>query len=284
MSSPQKHDGTKAVADREIHRLFDGDLSEAERAAMLEAVRASGETAEVRAKLEGLGEVRAVVREAALQADGEALEADALWAQIAARVEGASQDARPSNERLGSERVSAERLSGERAAAPVDAPVRPGLRVIEGGATSAVAPAAANERPGADDARERERRARQRRGMIMLVGGLAAAAAAIIAIVRPGEDPVEDPVVAVGEHGPGEDLAPLIDPLAAEQLRRTEVIAVDFGSNVGTVFSVEGAEGARYAVVWLTDESDKAPEPAPREGGSPEPGADDGAPDDTAHL
>ena len=30
-----------------------------------------------------------------------------------------------------------------------------------------------------------------------------------------------------------------------------------FGANVGTVFSVEGEEGARYAVVWLADESEK---------------------------
>jgi hypothetical protein len=29
---------------------------------------------------------------------------------------------------------------------------------------------------------------------------------------------------------------------------------VDFGTNVGTIFAVEGDEGQRYAVVWLDDE------------------------------
>jgi len=305
MTSPQKHDGTTA-ADREIHRLFDGDLSTAEREALLTALRASGQTADARSKLEGLGEVRAVVREAALAADPEALDADALWAQIAARVEGASADARPSAERVSSERVSSERLSGERLHAerlhaertggeragerpPAKrsergAPAAPGLRVIDGGASGAPAPAAANERPGEGDARERERRVRQRRGMIMLVGGLAAAAAAVIAIVRPGEAPVEDPVVAVHSDDDGVAADPLIDPLTAEQLRRTEVLAVDFGANVGTVFSVEGAGGSRYAVVWLTDEAEKAPEAPSREGSEPAPGTGEGAPEDTAHL
>ena len=289
MTASHQNDGTN-TADREIHRLFDGDLSDADREALVAELRASGRSSDARGKLEGLGEVRALVREAALAADPEAIDADALWAQIDARVTGASADARPSAERLSGERSSAERLVGERAAdrpagdrAAGDAPARPALRVLDGGASGSTASGAANERPGDGDARERERRVRQRRGMIMLVGGLAAAAAAVIAIVGPGEAPTEDPVVAVNGPGEGTGTEPLIDPLTTEQLRRTEVLAVDFGSNVGTVFSVEGAEGSRYAVVWLTDEAEKAPDAPSRDEDESTPSPDD-SPDDTARL
>ncbi len=284
MTASHENDGTN-TADREIHRLFDGDLSDADREALVAELRASGRSSDARGKLEGLGEVRALVREAALTADPEAIDADAMWAQIDARVAGASADARPS-----AERVSSERLAGERAAdrpagdrAGGDAPARPALRALDGGASGSTASGAANERPGDGDSRERERRVRQRRGMIMLVGGLAAAAAAVIAIVRPGEAPIEDPVVAVNVPGDGTGTEPLIDPLTTEQLRRTEVLAVDFGSNVGTVFSVEGAEGSRYAVVWLTDEAEKAPDAPSRDDDEPAPSPDD-SPDDTARL
>ncbi len=34
----------------------------------------------------------------------------------------------------------------------------------------------------------------------------------------------------------------------------TEVEQVDFGYSTGAVFSVEGSEGERYAVVWISDE------------------------------
>jgi hypothetical protein len=42
-------------------------------------------------------------------------------------------------------------------------------------------------------------------------------------------------------------------PTAAEEVARTEVLEVDFGDNSGAIFSVEGEDGERYAVVWLAD-------------------------------
>ena len=120
---------------------------------------------------------------------------------------------------------------------------------------------------------------------MMVVGGLAAAAAAAIAYLGPSEPGPDTEVVAIGERpesggGDGQELAPLLGPSADEELRRTEVLAVDFGANTGTVFSVEGTEGSRYAVVWLTDEAEKAPET----GAEGEPRAAPEIPDDTAEL
>ncbi|GAB4194757.1 MAG: hypothetical protein OHK0013_00300 [Sandaracinaceae bacterium] len=232
MNSPQLNDHDGTPKDREIHRLFDGDLSPAERDAL---VAARG-LAEVRAKVEGLGEVRAAVRAVAAQAENEAIDSEALWAQIAARIEG-----------VGGERTSS---SGAQPA-PVEAtepgraePTRPALRVLPGG----------QDTPATS---ERGLRVRSRRTIMMIVGGLAAAAAAAIAYLGPADAPNEDPVVATTEVGSTDDLGPILDPTADEQLRRTEVIAVDFGAGAGTVFSVEGDEGSRYAVVWLTDEAEK---------------------------
>jgi hypothetical protein len=132
-----------------------------------------------------------------------------------------------------------------------------------------------------EETKRRERQVRQRRKIIMIVSGLAAAAAAAIAFLGPGEEPTPDPVVAI-EDGAGNAEAPIFDPVADELLRHTEVISVDFGPNAGTVFSVEGTEGSRYAVVWLTDEAEKAADPTATNGDdddSPAP-----SPDDTANL
>ncbi|MBX7194204.1 MAG: hypothetical protein K1X94_19270 [Sandaracinaceae bacterium] len=274
MSPPTQNDRpnpTTGPADREIHRLFDGDLTADERAALLaSAARDPRISSGTRLKLEALGDLRALVR-AATSDESEPVDADAAWAQIAARIEGAE---------------SAEVET--RASAPkiTMAASRPALRVIQGGLSESASKDASEtrasevERPAEraesappdllqrieratadrdDETKRRERQVRQRRSIIMVVSGLAAAAAAAIAYFGPGEDrPTPDPVVAVEDHGGTEDLAPIFDPVADEQLRRTEVISVDFGSNVGTVFSVEGTEGSRYAVVWLADEADKA--------------------------
>lgn len=112
------------------------------------------------------------------------------------------------------------------AAEPAEAEGAPRLRALPGGATAPRRPA---------------------RGRWVGVGALAAAAAAVLAWLgsRPGPTPVAD-------AGPAS--AP-----AAEA--RTEVLAVDFGQNTGTVFEVEGDEGERLAVVvWIED-------PAPLAGG-----------------
>lgn len=63
-------------------------------------------------------------------------------------------------------------------------------------------------------------------------GGLAAAAAIFLAVVawpRQQTDPV---------------------PVA----RGSEVLEVDFGSNTGTIFEVEGGAGESLAVIWIDDE------------------------------
>ena len=90
MPSPNPHLGS----DRLLHRLVDGDLSPEERAALLSV---QGEARQALAlKLEGLGEVRALVRAAAeAELEREALDADAMWAQISARVEGSRESLPP---------------------------------------------------------------------------------------------------------------------------------------------------------------------------------------------
>jgi anti-sigma factor RsiW len=63
-------------------------------------------------------------------------------------------------------------------------------------------------------------------------GGLAAAAAIFLAVIAWPREHVEAPPVARG----------------------SEVLEVDFGSNTGTIFEVEGGAGESLAVVWIDDE------------------------------
>jgi hypothetical protein len=284
-------------SDREIHRLFDGDLTPEEVASLIEAEkkRDARGISGTRVKLEALGDLRALIR-AATSDESEPIDADAAWAQIAARIEGATSaeiETRTSAPKIG----------------------RPNLRVIEGGLSDkarepsgASEPRASEDRPvdraperaesappgllqridratadRDEETKRRERQVRQRRTIIMVVSGLAAAAAAAIAFLGPGEEPTTpDPIVAIEDGTGGGSEPPVLDVVADEQLRRTEVISVDFGANAGTVFSVEGTEGSRYAVVWLTDEAEKAADPTTNddENDTPAPGPDD----DTANL
>jgi len=133
--------------------------------------------------------------------------------------------------------------------AKITEPARPVLRAIEGGAKPAPAPA---EDPSA----------RRRRYFGIGVGVLAVAAAALLVIydARRGGDTVAE--VMPPSTPPIEEPAPAPPPLDY-----TEVLAVDFGTNVGTIFSVEGESGQRYAVVWLDDvlKHDEDPTGAPIE-------------------
>jgi hypothetical protein len=235
MTSPRPSGHDRTPTDREIHELFDGELSPVER----KALSASRDADEVARKIEGLGEVRAVVRAVAALAHEEPIDSEALWAQIAARIEGAGLERRAST-------------PGTQPAAKEADPPRPALRLVPGG--TAEAPATS----------ERGLRVRSRRAIMVGVGALAAAAAAAIAYLGPPDAPRDGGVVATGPTVGGTDLGPILDPTADEQLRRTEVLTVDFGMSAGTVFSVEGEAGARYAVVWLTDEAEKHDDPAPR--------------------
>lgn len=272
MSPPSQNDGTKS--DREIHRLFDGDLSPAEVEALgAEAARDPRTLSATRRKLEALGDLRALVRAAAID-EGEPIDAEATWAQIAARIEGSETETE----------------------AKAGAAKRPALRVIEGGLSDrgrevAQAPREDDARPTeraesappgllqrvdraaaerTEETQRREQQVQQRRTVIMVVTGFAAAAAAAIALLGPSQPGDGDPLVATTTQPPTTTSSPVVAPELDEQLHQTEVLAVDFGSNVGTIFSVEGSEGARYAVVWLTDEADKGADPGADDSRAPE--------------
>jgi anti-sigma factor RsiW len=74
---------------------------------------------------------------------------------------------------------------------------------------------------------------RERRVWGGVATGFAAAAAIFLAVMAwPGE--------------PAVDSVPVV--------RGSEVLEVDFGSNTGTIFEVEGGAGESLAVVWIDDE------------------------------
>jgi hypothetical protein len=219
--------------DTQLHRYFDGDLPPDQAAALRRRIDADPA---VRAKLEGLAELRALVR-AAAEASAADLPSEELWSRIEARI--------------AVQRAKDER--GERAAGASQAEARPaaGLRVVAGGR--------ADEGP-ADEGRAGEARAappvarsaerRRRRMFGLMVAGLALAAALLLAVIASDANgPEAGPVADVG-RGAGRDLQ---RPTASELVLRTEVLAVDFGDRSGAIFAIEGENGGRYAVVWLDD-------------------------------
>ena len=74
---------------------------------------------------------------------------------------------------------------------------------------------------------------RERRIWGGLATGFAAAAAIFLAVLAWPEEPGTTPL---------------------QMARGTEVVAVDFGANAGTVFEVEGGAGQPLAVIWIDDE------------------------------
>ncbi len=74
---------------------------------------------------------------------------------------------------------------------------------------------------------------RERRIWGAVATGFAAAAAVSLAVMTWPAEPV---------------------PPHVEASRGTEVLEVDFGTNAGTVFNVEGSAGQSLAVVWIDDE------------------------------
>lgn len=115
----------------------------------------------------------------------------------------------------------------------------PGLRVVRGG-QKATPPAP------------------PRRVWTGIVGGALAAAAAVALLLLIPSEPGHQ--VATGPDD-GEE------PVEIEPPPGSEIVEVDFGYNTGAIFAVEDPdEGARYAVVWISDEKvedglDAVPEP-----------------------
>lgn len=209
-------------SDRRIHRLYDGDLSLEEQAALEKEL---AQAPALGAKLEGLREIGVVVR--AARTDEAPIDSEALWKGIEAQI--ASE--------------------AEKAAKP-----RPALRAIEGGRSTSkddAAPAATAPAPAAP---VEDLQTRRRRTIGIALGVLAIAAAALFVWLGQGEpDRIAETTPPASEVAPGpEDEAPPEEAVATA-IDYTEVLAVDFGTNAGTIFAVEGEEGQRYAVVWLDD-------------------------------
>jgi hypothetical protein len=212
---------------RRIHRYVDGDLSEAERAEL--AAEASRDPS-LRPRIEGLLEVRQLVGAVAEDAARD-LDADALFAGIEAKL---------AADREGADHGGAETSAAAQSVEELSAPRRPALRVLPGGqAEGTRAPA------------EAPAEVRRRRVIGVVIAGLAVAAAAIIALTQLGEAPE----VARVEPPAPEAPAPPEETVAEAEPARTEVLEVDFGTNAGTIFAVEGDGGDRYVVVWLEEDA-----------------------------
>ena len=228
------------IDDTRLHRYFDGDLSadEAERVR-----RALDADPALRAKLDGLREVRAVVRGSV--ADAGSIDADDLWARIEAGLsaEGGAEERPAAALTTPPETVSAAPARAEATRTEVGA--RPQLRAIPGGASPA---------PQGGGGRAPSAEPRGRRIVGIVVGGLALAAAILLIVLRPGEPGPADAPIAEAPGAPEEsDPGGLDLDTVGEEVASTEVLEVDFGDNSGAIFSVEGDDGGRYAVVWLAD-------------------------------
>jgi hypothetical protein len=217
---------------RRIHRYVDGDLSETEQAA-LSARAASDPT--VRARIDGLLEVRGLVQEVAEEACRD-LDADGLFAGVERAIAAESSGAESS----GAESSGAESSGADQSTDELSVPRRPALRVLPG---------------GQDAGTKASDEVRRRRVIGVVIAGLAVAAAAVIALTQLGEPPE---VARTEPPAAGEAPAPPEEALAEAAPARTEVLEVDFGTNAGTIFAVEGDEGDRYVVVWLEEDAASA--------------------------
>lgn len=227
-----------AGSEDRLQQYFDGELT----GEAAEAVRREIEDdTAVRAKLEGLAHLRTLIARAA-EDRGDEIDSDALFAGITAKLGAASEDDDPM-------------LPVEEEPA---APKRPALGVIPGGkvtggkVTSGKVDAA--PKTAKDVSHEKKK------SNVVWIGTaavLAAAAAVLLVVLEPfdgGAVPTDDPIAVAPPPG-------------------SEVVDVDFGYSTGAVFSVEGQEGHRYAVVWISDEApiaDPVMPPAGIEGPAPQ--------------
>jgi hypothetical protein len=201
------------MRDERLHRHYDDDLSAEEKAALDAEIAAL--PAEERA---ALGKKLEGLHEVgvvirAARTDDAPIDSEALWKAIEAKIAAPATEEKP----------------------------KPALRAIEGGAPLLA--------PAAEDPR-----ARRRRRIGIFVGAFAIAAAALLMIYGPPNG--ESDTVASETTPPETTVGPepaTPDETTVASTDYTEVLAVDFGTNVGTIFAVEGEGGQRYAVVWLDD-------------------------------
>ena len=120
-------------------------------------------------------------------------------------------------------------------------------RVRAGVSDASVAQATGSVR-SLEDASQRKRKS----AWIPVAAVLAIAAAVLLAIVVRNKTP-EPTAQEVDRHPPAEAVARTASPNTPAP-HGSSVVEVDFGSNTGTVFEVEGATGEPLAVVWINDE------------------------------
>ena len=205
-----------AASEDLLQQYFDGELT----GEAAEAVRSElDESADARAKLEGLAHLRMLLARGA-EERGDEIDSDALFAGITAKLASESDDGDPM---LGDPMLGEDELDEARPAAK---PARPQLGVIPGGATKAEAPPVTLHKKSNNAV------------WIATAAVLAMAAAVLLVVLQP--------------FGGGEELPR--PPMAAAPPPGSEVVEVDFGYSTGAIFSVEGQEGERIAVVWISDE------------------------------
>ncbi len=78
--------------------------------------------------------------------------------------------------------------------------------------------------------------AKPRHGRGIAIGLAAAAAVLLVVLARPANGP------------------PSVIDYGVPTTQGSEIVEIDFGSNTGTVFAVEGQAGRPVAVVWINDE------------------------------
>jgi hypothetical protein len=215
MAAPEDH----MLEDR-LQQYFDGELT----GEAAEAVRKELEdSAEVRAKLEGLAHLRMLLARGA-EDRGDEIDSEALFAGITAKL------AAPASESDGDDAdpmLGKDEALDEEEARPAAKPARPQLGVIPGGAPKSEAPPVTLQKKSNNVV------------WIATAAVLAMAAAVLLVVLQP--------------FGGGEGNLPET-PLAAAPPPGSEVVEVDYGYSTGAIFSVEGQEGERIAVVWISDD------------------------------
>lgn len=207
-----------STAEERLSRHHDGELSKKERKSVAKAL---GKDDDLCAKLEGLSHLSMLIS-AAHEDVAADLDSDALFDAITLRLATDEVDADP----MFPEGAMIE----EAEEAPAVSQQRPALRVVQGG----------KKRSPKPPARVRDKELDRRTAAMMLFGGLAAAAAVMLAVMG------APPTTSHSTPDPG--------ALAQAPPPGSEIEEVDFGTNTGAIFSVEGHEGEQYAVIWISDE------------------------------